>query len=67
MTNMNRFLGLKHIFIFQQSSTIKQKAQKHKRYVVVNCAAQPVAYAGIINGRGFKTEIRYNDVILIPL
>ena len=38
MTNMNQFLGLKHIFIFQQSSTIKQKAQKHKRYVVVNCA-----------------------------
>ena len=28
---------------------------------------QTVAYAGIINGRGFKTETRYNDVILIPL
>ena len=26
-----------------------------------------VAYAGIINGRGFKTETRYNDVILIHL
>ena len=31
---------LKHIFIFQQSSTIKQKAQKHKRYAVVNYAVQ---------------------------
>ena len=41
MTNMNRFSGLKHIFIFQQSSKIKQKAQKHKRYVEVNCAIQP--------------------------
>ena len=41
MTNMNSFSGLKHTFIFQQSLTIKQKAQKHKRYVVVNCAAQP--------------------------
>ena len=42
MTNINRFSGLKHYtFIFQQSSTIKQKAQKHKGYVVVNCAAQP--------------------------
>ena len=41
MTNMNRFSGLKHIFIFQQSLTIKQKAQKYKRYVVVNCAVQP--------------------------
>ena len=41
VTNMNRFSGLKHTFIFQQSSTIKQKAQKHKRYVVVNYAVQP--------------------------
>ena len=40
MTNMNRFLGLEHIFIFQQSSTITQKVQKQKRYVAVNCAVQ---------------------------
>ena len=40
MTNMNQFLGLEHIFIFQQSSTITQKVQKHKRYVAVNCAVQ---------------------------
>ena len=41
MTNMNRFSGLKYTFIFQQSSTIKQKAQKHRRHVVVNYAVQP--------------------------
>ena len=40
MTNMNQFLGLEHIFIFQQSSTITQKVQKHKRYVAVNCTVQ---------------------------
>ena len=40
MTNMNQFLGLEHIFIFQQSSTITQKVQKHKKYVAVNCAVQ---------------------------
>ena len=38
MTNMNRFSWVKHIFIFQQSLTINLKVQKHKRYVVVNCA-----------------------------
>ena len=38
---MNRYLGLKHIFIFQQRLTIKIKVQKHKRYVVVNCAVLP--------------------------
>ena len=38
MTNMNRFSGLKHTFIFQQSLTVNQKVQKHKRYVAVNCA-----------------------------
>ena len=31
---------VEHIFIFQQSSTITQKVQKHKRYVAVNCAVQ---------------------------
>ena len=41
MTNMNRFSGLKHTFIFQQSSAINLKVQKHKRYVVVNCAVLP--------------------------
>ena len=41
MTNMNRFSRLRHTLIFQQSSTIKQKVQKHKRYVVFNCAVQP--------------------------
>ena len=45
MTNMNRFSGLKHTFIFQQNSTIKQKAQKRKRYVVVNCAVKPLNLA----------------------
>ena len=41
MTNTNRFSGLEHIFIFQQSSTINLKVQKHKSYVVVNCAVLP--------------------------
>ena len=30
----------------------------------MNLLMQAVAYAGIITGRGFKTETRYNDVIL---
>ena len=38
---MNQFSGLKHTFIFQQSSTINLKVQKHKRYAVVNCAVLP--------------------------
>ena len=38
MTNMNRFLRLKHIFIFNK---VQQSNKKRKRYVVVNCAAQP--------------------------
>ena len=41
MTNMNRFSGLKHAFIFQQNSTINLKVQKHKRYDVVNCTVIP--------------------------
>ena len=41
MTNINRFAGLKHTFIFQQSSAINPKVQKHKRYVVVNYAVLP--------------------------
>ena len=41
MTNINRFSGLKHTFIFEQSSTINLKVQKHKRHVVVNCAVLP--------------------------
>ena len=32
---------LRHTFIFQQNSTITLKAQKHKRYAVVNYAVQP--------------------------
>ena len=48
MTNMKRFLGLKHIFVFQQSSTINIKVQRHKRYVVVNCAVLPSNLAKIL-------------------
>ena len=59
--------GKKHIcFVVEKA---KQKLSK-----IVNVSLRTkkielkaVAYAGIINGRGFKTEIRYNDVILKPL